>query len=496
MAFIPEDEQNQQNEMDVLANGGGQLPQQGDQQDPTQISGATTAVGGAFAPTQDQQQSIQKKPKGSGLFTNVQRYVNANKPQAQRLAGAVGRGITGQAQAINKQLEGQRTRFNKLVQGQEQQVQSARDFTERATQQAGTGVLTDPEFSKFQNIASGATRFDQVAPPEFQKQQARTAALTRLLGSTKRPDARRQLLRQAFAQSSPYTRGQQSLDEAVLAANPQLAQTAVTEAQVPVDALQRQLQTARQAALEDLYGLRSATAGLTGHEGSAYQGVAGQEGRLTGLQGTLDQAIVQESERRKGRQSAIAEKLRTGQFLTDEDFADMGVAEQDRGALQAFGTTRSGDVGKFALQQFLQPFDPKTVTRKSVASPEQVAQYNALSKLVGGQAMGESPAGSPLQFNTQAAIQHALNKMNASGVGYGNQGFYGSEGDLTGFQSMFGKMNPLLAMKAFGALGQKGIDAVKGGSRKSISNSSSYIRCSSEYRRIRRRNLSECWRSC
>ena len=470
MAYIPQQE-------DDDTQGGMNSPQaaqQPDQQDAVQISGSSASVGAeqsqmgpqtpaspdsgsqaaiAQADSRAPQGGRRRRQKGSGAFQNIRQYVRANQPAAQRLSESVGGAVTNKARAIGQQLESQRDRFERLIQGQEATIEGAKQFTQQARQKAGTATsdLQDFDFQRYQDIASGRTRFDLVEPPEFQKQKREVGRLGSLLEGAQKAQGREKLLRQSFGQQTPYTVGQQAIDSLILAANPDLAEGLGASAQAPVQALQSQLDQARAESLEDLYGIRSASAALSGREGSAYQQVAGDEGLRTQLQADLDARVAQELARRGDIQGSINQKIATGQFLTNDEFDMLGVPEQDRGTLQALITTKSGAQGRYGLQKYLSPIDQASVNRMTVANPDEVERYAGLSRLLGEEGLAQGPQrASMFDFDTAAAINDALNQINAGNVRYvQGQGIVGETGPLQALQNALLTANPFLAAPVF-----------------------------------------------
>ncbi len=152
MAFIPTDEEEkQESDMNVFGQDSAQMPQttptqQGQQ--PTDISGAQTTIQTGQAPTGGPQQPAPKKAQGSGMFTNTRKYIEANKPAAGQLTGAVSSTIQKAPAGLSKQFEQQKQNIAQRYQAQQRALGQTQQVTQQATQTAQQ--LVDPEQLKAQ----------------------------------------------------------------------------------------------------------------------------------------------------------------------------------------------------------------------------------------------------------------------------------------------------------------------------------------------------------
>jgi hypothetical protein len=151
MAFIPEYDENSEDQvMNVLANQSPAQPQDQIQQGSPSADGSQpTAIGAGQAPIGSQAGASQgqtqgtRKTKGSGMFTNVAKYIKANKPSTQRMTGALQKGVQKRAGSVAQQMNEQKDQLNKRYQQQTQQVQQAQQAGQSTIDQASKFADTD-----------------------------------------------------------------------------------------------------------------------------------------------------------------------------------------------------------------------------------------------------------------------------------------------------------------------------------------------------------------
>lgn len=132
----PTQEETTSNTMNVLGDQN-QSPQGQDAgQDPQNVSGRQSATVGGSQGAQQQPANQPKKGVGSGMFTNVRKYVQANKPKVQQMSGAVTGKFQQQAGNIRNQFKQQQTDFDRRVNENRQRLLSATQFGQQAVQRA------------------------------------------------------------------------------------------------------------------------------------------------------------------------------------------------------------------------------------------------------------------------------------------------------------------------------------------------------------------------
>lgn len=202
---------------------------------------AASSSGAAVAQPSGAQPRSQRQ--GSGRFTNIQKYLDANRQGGERIAGGIGENIGGEAQQQRQQTEQFLGGLREGIQQGRQATQQGQGFLQDlegigknlVAQQEGRGLqnrgaslgiqnfASRPDFNRFQDIQAGRAIDENLL--QGQQQQLRGAAQQFLGSSQEAADrlategGRFELLRDTFGGSgaNPYTRGQQRLDQAFLA---------------------------------------------------------------------------------------------------------------------------------------------------------------------------------------------------------------------------------------------------------------------------------------
>ena len=225
MAYIPPKEQDDQQEQGMnvlgqqppLAQPEQQPPAQ--QQEGIQVASATPQLAptpetsvAAPAPRKTQQ------PKGSGLFTNIRKYVEANKPQAQAIAQTVtqrtGAGTQEAGQSIAQKQQ-------QLADQLQQNAQKARSFVQQSVEQAGREEFDPQDLQQYEQIRTGQYEIGKnIAPQSFAQEQLKAEELQRMANLAGSGRGREELLRRTFQDQNQYSRGQQKLDALILQGDP------------------------------------------------------------------------------------------------------------------------------------------------------------------------------------------------------------------------------------------------------------------------------------
>jgi len=459
MAFIPEEEEGSQEVgMNTLATQD-QLNQQQSQEDqeqqvgqgtPVSISAGQPQIGSQVAP-QSTPATGTRKQKGSGMFTDIRKYISANKPAAERISGAVTGKVGQQAQDIKNQIQKQQDKLQQNLDQTQSRLQESREFTQEAIQKAGSGELSDEDFQRFQGLITNGSQFDVAQPVDLLQQRSRAKALERLSSQAGRAQGREELLRQTFSgRGRPYTRGQRAVDSLILSADPTATQQMVQGTQQQLGGLADSITQARKKAIQDVYGLKKDVSEFTGREGEAAQSILGEQGARTTLGQELDQQAATELQKLTDRRQELLNKLQKRQFLTKEEFDELGVAEGLQGTLQGFLTATGGVPKEVDFSQYLDVIDPKNFNRQTIASAEDRARFDALSKLVGQEGLGDSTAQAALRFNAETAIKDVLDRMNRGDLNVTEQGITGKQEAINAFQTALLAANPFMAATLFG----------------------------------------------
>lgn len=169
MAYIPKDDENEQSGMNVLA------PQQG--QSGTNQTGSDTAPqtgsgGQSSTIGSNSGMGAQKAPKApksgtkSGMFTNLRKYINQNKPGAQNMANKL-KGTASQENAsIQQAITKQKNDFMSRVNSNRNRMNEAQQFGQNTIQSA-QGQQSQEYLQQQQQDTQ--QRYDNIAPVNNQQ---------------------------------------------------------------------------------------------------------------------------------------------------------------------------------------------------------------------------------------------------------------------------------------------------------------------------------------
>lgn len=361
MAYIPSEDENNQSSMNVLSQEE-QKQNELDQEKKNLQSGGssftptpTSQPGANITPTSGQSQAKSAGGQGSGTFTNLNKYREANKPAAQKIAGAVQKGTEQQASQIGQQIQQQKSDFQRQVDANRARMQSAEQFAQQQIQQAGTQPETDQSaISRFQNIVRQPNQFTQ-ATANFAPAQREISQLGNLAGDVNRENVRMDLLRRTFGGKDQYTSGQRALDDLLVSGNEQARETIAQAPKTALENLQSQLADARRFTTGE-------RAMLTREGQQLAENVAGQVD-------TAQQALRDDlTTRMEDYDSSLAGRLLSG----------LETGNVDPAVLQELGVTDNRLYG-VDPSQFLQA----APTMESIATPEDLARAEALARLEG-----------------------------------------------------------------------------------------------------------------
>jgi|CXWL01.1.fsa_nt_gi hypothetical protein len=346
-----------------------------------------------------QQPTQSPAPKGSGRFMNLQKYVQANKPQAEQMAGRIGGSIAEKAQQAQKSAQDIQSQFGQQAQQEQQRLGQTEQFLGQLGSAAGAqGILQSPEeLQKFQQIRQGGLNLNPANLAQQQQQLQALGEQGKLAGSEA---GRFQLLRQQFGSPS-YSLGQRKLDQLLLQAVPGASQ-----------AMQQQINPA-------LTGLQQTLSG-------AEQDIASQYGNIQSLAGQQQQALNQaltggvsdiESQLEAAREAASTGRTEAmGQFGTN--VATRNLSAEQLAALGPQLQSPYASLYNLNLADFMKPTDDQLgdISIGQVASPEQAQRYASLQQLgdLTGKYSGLTPdqAGyNKLPLDTERLYQELANQQ-------------------------------------------------------------------------------------
>ena len=488
MAIVQQDPRLQQNEEEQVQTGA----ITGTQGAPRQELGTPTQELAPQAPqppaqgaqAQPSPQQAQQPPQvtqrrseapRSGMATNVQQYVEKNVPQAQRIAGAATQDIRQQTGQIAQQAEQRQKEFQQQIQQQQQKLEEAQQFAQQQIQnilqqpiQEGQEITpTQEEAQRFQQLTRGELGVQAPDQLSLAAEHQRLQALQQLAGGVRTEAGRRAALQGVFGERGPYTAGQASLDELILAGSPEGRQALIEQSQQAYTGTEQQLRTAEQQAREAAQAQRELITGLPAEiqalQQEALGGITGDvESRLATQQKLREElapqlgAAAAEREQRLNFLKSVydptlpAERadfyimsmLETGRpnYWTESWLKHMlgvGTSKRDIGefieqarltprdlellGFQAGDSPRYGKIAQavdelsptafsqelaergYTLDQIL---DGRDISAATVASPEQISRANALAALA-----GQAPIYAPEQVGEYLSVEDINNLL-------------------------------------------------------------------------------------
>jgi len=340
-----------------------------------------------------------KRPQGSGRFTNLQKYIQANQGAGQRIAGQVGKGVKQEigkeereAGEYYKNLGSAISGARKVTEEGAKYQQTLKDIGENVkgaqagdTKDLGIQQFTqDPGFKQFQNIQAGrgidekllALRQQQAAKESGEYLQSAQAA-QQALGSE---GGRFNLLRKTFggAARPGYSTGQQRLDQALLAQQG-LGGLRSDISQDLRSATESQRQA--QQAAGTVSGLASEEQGIIGNLNT--QAGLNEQEYMNMLGSYVDPIQQQRQVEWDQLQTALgAYKPQEIGDYNPEEMPQQGLSGQQLARLGISGPTRAYNV----LENLTQPVayqGTKATEAKDIATQGDVDRYADLAKMMG-----------------------------------------------------------------------------------------------------------------
>ena len=298
MAFV--DDPNSQSDQQVagatpLSTGQDSSAPMAEGSQNTAPTGSTIQSQPSESPSGPQSSTINKKaPKASsGMFTNIQKYVDKNKPQAQRIAGAVTQDVGKQAEQIRQAAQEKQQQQQQTLQANQNLIQQNQDWAQQQVQGIMGGETTpqqpsQEDISKFQNLMQGNVQgIQQVGDLNLAQQQNRASALARLAEGAGTEQGRRNLLGETFRKQGDYTQGMSGLDQLITSGDKTARESLVTGIGEQAQGLQSQLGDISTQARQGLASQQQALKGLGGEITSL--GTEAASGIKSDIQSKVDQ---------------------------------------------------------------------------------------------------------------------------------------------------------------------------------------------------------------
>jgi hypothetical protein len=153
------------------------------------------------------------KATSSGRFQNIQGYLNANK--SSNLAGQIGQNLQKDTQGVQAQVHESKDKFDQEAQGARQQYDD--QFVKSTIDNAASAA--SPEVEKFKSMRDAEYK----GPADLQNSQSlqQNVQNVRSLAQSGATEAGRFNLLKNYFNKPSYTRGQQTLDNLLIQANPE-----------------------------------------------------------------------------------------------------------------------------------------------------------------------------------------------------------------------------------------------------------------------------------
>jgi len=155
------------NGMDVLADSNKENLNSDNESSTFYTSGQSATIGTNQAQQTSQNQS--QAPKGapkkasSGMFTNIRKYIDRNKPGAQRMSGKLQSNVSQQNQNIQQAVQKQQSDFMSRVNQNRQRMQEAQQFGQQTLQSAQTQESMPQLQQQQQGLQQRVDQFGNVA---------------------------------------------------------------------------------------------------------------------------------------------------------------------------------------------------------------------------------------------------------------------------------------------------------------------------------------------
>jgi len=397
MAVIQDISPQNQNELDQQKKDAAQ------QSSSAPTSGGTMPGGG-----------VNRPHAGSGQFQDIRKFIDQNKPGAERLEQGVVGNIGQQAGSIREGIQASQGAFGQTIDPTKQRQAGGEDFINQAIQKASQGQGPSSEDSqRFGQLRSGYSE-NLSTDQNLQGLQTRGSGLANLAGGVNSEQGRFGLL-QNVLKSPTYSAGQQRLDQLLLGSTPGLGQRFIKDiggAASGIGTAAQQEQASQQGQIGSLNARTQALQGMAtgalvaelGSEQNAFntataQRQAGRSAQLQQVQTDLQAALnsgdtakansliqqygggsgmdVDSLNALKAYTDPTALKQYTESGLSDYEkqvFNDTGAQQKLLDSYKAMGTNplKAADILKTGT----------AATAGQLATPEDRARYQAMSQLV------------------------------------------------------------------------------------------------------------------
>lgn len=384
---------------------------------------------------------------GSGQFTNLKQYIEANKPGADRIAGAVTSQVGQQAQNISSGVDTEQSQFMTEAEKKQSSLNEAKQFGEGVLQKASTigQKAAQPELDRFKALTSGTERYDDIQARDLSKQQEQSNILQNKAKQAQQSSGRAQLLQDTFG-NREYSRGQQAVDSLILGTNKAARENVAKTIQSQAANIANQVKSAQESQAQKIQAIKDAQAGLqSGLRTGVQTGMQNVEQELKSAADLYNQRVRETSE-------GLESGLRRGE-LSQAVLARLSPEDQER-VRQLSGKSLTDFYNK--QQSYLSPSrvldQSSDIDLTAIAKQQQIDRQRALEELAGvgiskytGSDIGKYDAdvlkGSDINLDTLLSARDAQEKEIEAQRLAGrqqaakelNELYYGSYGESTGY---------------------------------------------------------------
>jgi hypothetical protein len=435
-AGILNQEENKTTGTNILGpqTSGQQQPQLQDvnqqQQNPTGQQQMAPAPGGGQQAATIQasgKQPQRRSGPSSGQFTNIRKYLSANRPQAARMAGAVTENTGAQASQVGQAIEQQRQQYSNMANTVGQKQTDFQQFGQGLIQQADTSgqFENEADINKFGDYIKGNTNYlkdlpgqiaqaqqqqeaaqaqQAAAPAEgaqapaaqeaqpqfddqgfFNQQREGISEFAKLVGQAQNERGRSMLLKDTFAKPDrQYTAGMTQLDQLLLQGDKDAYGKLISDVTGQKTGLDESLTGAldyagsRRAALEK--ARQDIISGLTGDIDTRREGISSavdEEVKLLNEQRDLLRKATAGEKLSKGEQKKVQDLL--NQQLSGDSFQEY-LSERQAAADRLKGLDVADLIGQggWLSNQIkkARDWDPTEGLNQAVASDQQTQQMS------------------------------------------------------------------------------------------------------------------------
>jgi hypothetical protein len=237
------------------------LPQKKEEESTMDVTGATPTLGAPSAIGQTPAPTTPQQTPSSGLFTGINKYLEANKGAGQKVGGAIQQKAQTSAQQTGQAIQEKLNQYKTGAQQAQQNIQGAQQFGSGLISgiQQGQTNLAPEQVKQYQAAQQGldlsGRALSTTAPLEIIAQQKQQQELANQARQAQTASGTYNLLNQFFkTPQRQYTPGQQLLDTTFLRRTPgavqQTQQTlgqAAAETKKGVEGAQKEFQASEQA---------------------------------------------------------------------------------------------------------------------------------------------------------------------------------------------------------------------------------------------------------